>query len=107
VNGRQRPERRQGRQKTSPHHPLPLLPFLPLLPPLPPVGSFSCVLCLVALFACASPESQRVRGGSPGADVGNRGAAVEMHAGAEPYHETPCVTTRPRCDGPEPMFGPE
>ena len=35
------------------------------------------------------------------------GAVVEIHAGAAPYHETPCVTTRPRCDGPEPRFGPE
>lgn len=62
---------------------------------------------LVLLAGCSSPEARRVRGSGPGADIGNRRPAVEMHAGAEPYHETPCVTTLPRCDGPPATFGPE
>lgn len=61
----------------------------------------------LVLVACTSPEAQRARGSGPGADVGNRGPAVEIHAGAEPYLDTPCVTTLPRCDGPPPTFGPE
>lgn len=62
---------------------------------------------LALLAACASPEAGRVRGGGPGADVANRGPVVETHAGANPYYETPCVTTPVRCDGPPPTFGPE
>lgn len=67
--------------------------------------SLICVACL-AFAACSSPEAQRARGSGAGADVGNRPPAVEIHAGAEPYHETPCVTTLPRCDGPPATFGP-
>ena len=40
--------------------------------------------------AC-SPEATRSRGGGPGADIGNRGAAVELH-GAPPttmFYRTP------------------
>lgn len=70
-------------------------------------GSLLCATWLALLSACTSPEAQRVRGSGPGADVANRGPAVEMHAGAEPYYQTPCVTTLPRCDGPPPTFGPE
>jgi len=58
----------------------------------------------LALAACRSPEAGRVRGGGPGADVGNRGSPVEFHAGAEPYHQTPCVTGPVRCSGPNPVF---
>ncbi|HWP35791.1 MAG TPA: hypothetical protein VNM66_09355 [Thermodesulfobacteriota bacterium] len=50
------------------------------------------VLLLIAsglLAACSSPEASRVRGGGPGADVGNRDAQVEMHAGSKPYYNTP------------------
>jgi hypothetical protein len=39
--------------------------------------------------ACTSPEATRTRGGGPGADVGNRSEHVEMHAGSQPYWETP------------------
>lgn len=60
---------------------------------------------VAALAACASPEATRTRGGGPGADVGNRGQAVEFHAGAEPYYKTPCVE-KPQCRGPLPVFGP-
>jgi hypothetical protein len=44
---------------------------------------------LSGLAACASPEAARTRGGGPGADVGNRQQPVEIHAGADPYWETP------------------
>jgi hypothetical protein len=58
------------------------------------------------LAACASPEAARSRGGGPGADIGNRRAVVEMHAGAKPYHDTACATKPVRCQGPLPVFGP-
>lgn len=48
---------------------------------------------LVGLCACTSPEAVRTRGGGPGADVGNRNAVVELHAGAHPYYHTPCRMT--------------
>jgi hypothetical protein len=57
------------------------------------------------LTACSSPEATRTRGGGPGADVGNRGSPVELHAGAQPYHNTPCVE-KLECNGPPPVFGP-
>lgn len=44
---------------------------------------------LVLLAGCTSPEAERVRGGGPGADVGNRGDPVVMHEGSLPYHGTP------------------
>jgi hypothetical protein len=60
---------------------------------------------LLLLAACASPEAGRPPG-DPGADVKNWGQPVEMHAGAEPYHGTPCVTERVECHGPPAVFGP-
>jgi hypothetical protein len=60
---------------------------------------------LLIISACASPEADRPPG-NPGADVKNWGRPVEMHAGAEPYHETPCVTERVECHGPPAVFGP-
>jgi hypothetical protein len=53
--------------------------------------------------ACASPEAGR-RPGQPGADIHNWGRPVEMHAGAEPYHDTPCVG-QIECTGPSAVFG--
>ena len=48
------------------------------------------VLLVLALLAgCTSPEADRVRGGGPGADVGNRGKPIVMHAGSNPYYGTP------------------
>ena len=44
---------------------------------------------IAALAGCSSPESDRVRGGGPGADVGNRGKPVVMHEGSSPYAGTP------------------
>jgi hypothetical protein len=38
---------------------------------------------------CTSPETNRTRGGGPGADLGNRGSIVRMHEGAKPYENTP------------------
>ncbi len=52
-------------------------------------------LILLALVAaglvagCTSPEAKRIRGGGPGADTGNRTADVELHAGSEPFYQTP------------------
>ena len=63
-------------------------------------------VCALLLTACSSPEATRTRGGGPGADVGNRGSPVELHAGAQPYHKTPCVTEPVECNGPPPVFGP-
>jgi hypothetical protein len=49
------------------------------------------LLALLGLVACAPPESLRGRGGGPGADVGNRGASVELHGRTDPAHDTPAV----------------
>jgi hypothetical protein len=46
-------------------------------------------LAAAALAACTSPEADRVRGGGPGADVGNRGKPIVMHEGSQPYAGTP------------------
>jgi hypothetical protein len=47
------------------------------------------LLGIVLTAACTSPESTRERGGDAGADVGNRGDPVVMHAGSNPYAGTP------------------
>ena len=60
---------------------------------------------LLLLLACSSPEAYRARGGGPGADVKNWGRPVELHAGAQPFYETPCVTEI-KCSGPPAVFGP-
>jgi hypothetical protein len=62
-------------------------------------------LLLAMLAACTSPEATRSRGGGAGADVGNHGVPITFHDGAEPYHETPCVTEPMKCEGPMPVFG--
>jgi hypothetical protein len=56
------------------------------------------------LASCSSPEAGR-KPGHPGADVKNWGLPVELHAGAQPYHNTPCVTDKVGCHGPLPVFG--
>jgi hypothetical protein len=63
------------------------------------------LLAPLLITACDSPEAGRTPG-HPGADVKNWGRPVEMHAGAEPYHDTPCVTEKVECHGPLPVFGP-
>lgn len=46
---------------------------------------------MAALAGCedVSPEASRVRGGGPGADIGNRQPEVLMHAGSDPFWQTP------------------
>jgi hypothetical protein len=61
-------------------------------------------VCALLIPACASPEAGR-RPGQPGADVKNWNQPVELHAGAQPYHDTPCVTEPVECHGPRPVFG--
>jgi hypothetical protein len=51
--------------------------------------------------ACAtSPEAARARGGGAGADTGNHGAVVQVHAGNKIYYKTPCKTPKVKCSGP-------
>lgn len=51
--------------------------------------------------ACAtSPEAARARGGGPGADPGNHGSVVQVHAGNKIYYKTPCKTPKVKCSGP-------
>jgi hypothetical protein len=50
---------------------------------------FVSLAILFWLVACASPETERTRGGGPGADVGNRGRVLRIHEGAEPFQKTP------------------
>jgi len=49
------------------------------------------IAVLVYLVGCASPETTRVRGGGPGADVGNRAKVVQMHEGSKPFEKTPRI----------------
>ena len=70
------------------------------------IGNLATGLPLVFLLAiagCASPEAGR-RPGQAGADIRNWGRPVELHAGAEPYHDTPCVEQL-ECKGPPAVFG--
>lgn len=71
----------------------------------PPYRPMLALIVTGALAACTPPEAERVRGGGAGADPGNRNAVVELHAGAEPYDRTPCLTTVKPCTGPLPRFG--
>jgi hypothetical protein len=71
-----------------------------------PLAALRATPLALLLLACASPEAHRTRGGGPGADVRNWGKPVELHAGAQPYHQTPCVTGPVKCNGPLPVFGP-
>jgi hypothetical protein len=79
-------------------HPGPL-PFASLM------VRVTMLVLLLSSVACSSPEAGRPPG-APGADVHNRGHSVEMHAGAQPYHDTRCVTEPVECHGPPPVFGP-
>lgn len=60
---------------------------------------------LLILGACQSPEDGRKRGGGPGADVGNRDAVIQLHAGSKMYYGTPCLMPKDRCTGPRAMSG--
>jgi hypothetical protein len=57
------------------------------------LGLLAMLLAVVA--GCTSPEATRQRAGGPGADVGNRGESVELHAGADPYWRTPSAMPAP------------
>lgn len=46
-------------------------------------------MAALLVAACGSPEAARMRGGGPGADVGNRPAIVQMHEGSRPFLGTP------------------
>jgi hypothetical protein len=51
--------------------------------------SITIVLAVAALFGCTNPESERTRGGGPGADVGNHPAGpVQIRAGDDMYYKT-------------------
>ena len=53
------------------------------------------LLPLLLLLSACSPEAGRVRDGGPGADTGNRGAQVQLHAGgSEAYYGTPNLNPR-------------
>ena len=71
----------------------------------PPLGIQLVAAALLLLPACSSPEAIRTRGGGRGADVGNWHQPVELHAGAHPFSETPCVTEPLECNGPPTVFG--
>jgi hypothetical protein len=62
-------------------------------------------LLAAGLAACASPEAARARGGGAGADPGNHGTLIQIHAGDEIYYKTPCRTARVKCSGPLPDAG--
>ncbi len=63
------------------------------------------VLVLTGLVGWASPEATRVRGGGPGADLGNHSSVTQLHQGAKMYYHTPCRTVKVKCSGPMPVFG--
>ena len=50
-----------------------------------------CVLLIAvtALISACSPEATRTRSGGPGADIGNRGATVDMHSNVYPSYQEP------------------
>jgi hypothetical protein len=52
------------------------------------LGSLAAALALI-LAGCSSPEASRSRGQGAGADVGNRGERVSIHATKDPYRGTP------------------
>jgi hypothetical protein len=64
------------------------------------IGRWWMPLVLAAAAACASPEATRTRGGGPGADPGNHGSVVRVHAGNKIYYKTPCRTVKVKCSGP-------
>jgi hypothetical protein len=48
-------------------------------------------LFAVLLAGCSPPESERARGGGPGADPGNRGGDLVIHERRSPDDETPVL----------------
>jgi hypothetical protein len=77
-----------------------------MMPPVRMPGLLAATLAtagVLALAACAPPETQRVRGGGPGADIGNRSRVVEMHAGSIIYPDERCFVQGAACTGPMPL----
>jgi hypothetical protein len=70
-----------------------------------PSRRWGATLLVLALGGCASPEATRVRGGGPGADLGNHDAVARLHQGAKMYYRTPCRMAKVKCSGPMPEFG--
>ena len=70
-------------------------------------GYLLLVVLSAGMFGCSSPEAGRVRGGGPGADIGNRGATVQLHGDVPPeqrmFYQTPrkslSVPHEPRTTG--------
>lgn len=60
-------------------------------------GRLLAVILMLGVSSCTSPEALRSRGSGPGADVGNLGAIVTLHAGADPYYQTPCRIPSDAC----------
>jgi hypothetical protein len=69
------------------------------------VAAACAAACAALTLACAPPESQRVQGGGPGADINNRSPVVEMHAGSEIYPDERCAIQGEECTGPMPLSG--
>ena len=70
-----------------------------------PIRRVALAAAILLAAGCGSPEAARARGGGRGADPGNRGTVVEMHAGSLMYFETPCRTPKPECQGPRQVSG--
>src|SRR5438309_1610494 len=62
-------------------------------------------LTLAGLAGCASPEATRVRGGGPGADLGNHDRVAELHEGAKIYYRTPRSTVKIKWSDAMPVIG--
>jgi hypothetical protein len=53
------------------------------------LAAATVVVFFFFVVGCTSPEATRIRGGGPGADVGNRGIVLDMHEGSRPFWKTP------------------
>jgi hypothetical protein len=69
------------------------------------VAGTVAIACAALVLGCAPPESQRVQGGGPGADINNRSPIVEMHAGSVIYPDERCAIQGEECTGPLPASG--
>ena len=57
---------------------------------LKPILVAALLVAALGLVGC-SPEATRVRGGGPGADIGNWGSPVEIHGKTDPSYQVPRV----------------
>jgi hypothetical protein len=55
------------------------------------LAAIALIVLFLFIVACVSPETTRIRGGGPGADVGNRDKFVQMHEGSRPFEKTPKI----------------